>query len=164
MAENAVAHFHLLLSQANFTAENFRQDYGYDIVSQTFDCDWQIEPGFVVFQIKSTDKLEINQRTESIPVRIDRRDLTLWANEINPFFLIVYNVGRMPYEAYWLNLKTDYQQLDQLLPAGQKTVKLHVPARNRVTVEFMEWIREYKAGILKQIEEKVDYGYFAEPG
>ena len=157
LADLAIAHFRQLLVDRNFTAGVFNPDYGYDLIVQTFGENRILESGFVVFQVKCTERLRRSRNGKSVRFRVEKSDLDLWIGEINPFFLIVFDASKQPLEGYWLNIR-GFLEARWHRKADAKSVTLNIPIENRVTPGFLDWIRDYKHGILKQVNERIDYG------
>ena len=81
---------HILL--AGYTLNRFNQnDYGYDGLITTFTDTGEIENFHLVFQLKSTDVIQLSVINESFVFDLSKRDLELWLYNPSPVLLILFD-------------------------------------------------------------------------
>ncbi|HVX85032.1 MAG TPA: DUF4365 domain-containing protein [Phycisphaerae bacterium] len=146
IADLGVNYVERLALLAGFTLERVEHDYGIDLLMHTYAESGELEPGYINFQCKATDKPNLLAGKRAVAVRLDRRDLHSWLNEIYPVYLMLYNV---PAEtAYWLRIdQAALRKFDRRLALS---ATLHVPLKNRVTVESMFQFASEKRTILSR--------------
>lgn len=92
-----------------FTTRREQQDYGIDLVVQTFNKRGEVESSRIHFQLKATDRLTLRADGHSITLRIERADLAHWLAEPIPVVLVVYQAKTDV--AYWLYVQHHFQSL-----------------------------------------------------
>lgn len=124
IADLAVHFVQGFILEEGHTFEEFRRDYGYDLMMTTFDAAGYAEPGRVYFQVKSTEKPAI--LADSIAYDIDIRDYNLWMIEQSLVILILYD-ARMR-RAFWIDVVgyfiADFQHRPR---RGAKQVRIRIP-------------------------------------
>src|SRR5262245_47846532 len=129
IADLSVNHVERLVLRCGWTAERTRHDYGLDLVMRTYTANGEIESGSVWFQLKATDRLPRSADKQSIPVRLEWRDLLSWVNDPMPVILVVYDAALE--KAYWLHVQQYFRAHRWAERAGgATTVTVHVPVRN----------------------------------
>jgi len=133
------------------------EDYGYDLVVNTFDADGYAESGDVRIQLRASDALRYNESRRSISFTITAKHYALWKSEVMPVFLILYDAQEK--NAYWLYVQEYFAADSSRRPSdsgGSLTVR--VPVSNLFTEDTVDLIKEYKARIMAQIAGKIKYG------
>lgn len=142
---------HALLS--GYSVDRTQHDYGYDLTMATYNERGEIEPGAVYIQVKATDQLDWLAGGETTSWPVSRRDLKLWLEEVYPVILVVYDGKRD--KGYWLDIQEYFLggQASKLFSAGQ-TIRVHVPARNRMNHAAIRQIARHKNSIHRQLLQK----------
>jgi hypothetical protein len=73
-----------------FTAERVRQDYGIDVVVQTFNRRGEVEASRIFFQLKAMDRSKL-LTGGAVSCRVERVDLLHWLEEPLPVVLVLYD-------------------------------------------------------------------------
>jgi hypothetical protein len=127
IADLSVNHVERLALRCGWTVERVQHDYGLDLILRTYSPNGQIQNGSVWFQLKATEHLPGPGPTQTIPVRVEWRDLLLWVNEPMPVILVLYDVAED--RAYWLHVQEYFRGREWAARArGATTVSVHVPA------------------------------------
>jgi hypothetical protein len=113
----------------SFAAERVRLDYGIDMLVQTFNRRGEVENGWILFQLKGTDRIKVVDGRTALTCRIERADLRHWLNETLPVILGLYDARSDL--AYWLFIKGYFAALPgfDLLRCG-KRVTVTIPRSN----------------------------------
>jgi hypothetical protein len=139
LADLSFYHVQFLIATAGFSSGESSRDYGYDLVANTFDTESLIDEGFLLIQLKATERLEVAPDLEYYTFDLDVRDHNLWIREPNPVVLILYDAQTNA--AFGL-----FFQRDPPTPKpGAQSVRVKVPLRNRVDADFFRRAREWKA-------------------
>lgn len=77
IADLSINYIERIVLRCGWTAERTRHDYGLDLVMRTYSASGEIENGTVWLQLKATDHLFLSRGKQSIPVRVQWRDLLL---------------------------------------------------------------------------------------
>src|ERR1700712_5085304 len=64
------------------TVERVFNDYGYDLMLDTYDANGEIEGGKIPIQVKASDAPRVLKKSDAISVDIARSDLIAWLFEI----------------------------------------------------------------------------------
>jgi hypothetical protein len=137
------------------TAYQPREDYGYDLIAETYDQKGYLEDDEIRVQIKATDQLHKLRHGDFILCRIQRKHYNLWIKTRMPVFLIQYDAQQR--KAYWLYVQAYFEEDPTRKPkAGVKTVTVRIPAANEFTEETVDYMRARKAAIQAQ-SGKVDH-------
>jgi len=94
------------------TLERRRYDYGIDAEMVTYSENGEIENGYILFQIKSTDNIKYLKDKQVFIFDLDKKDLEFWLEETNPFYLILYDAKADI--AYTLDLQKYIQNIPNL--------------------------------------------------
>jgi hypothetical protein len=132
------------------TADQPREDYGYDLIANTFDAKGCLEDGDIRIQIKATDRLHELTRGNLILCRIKIIHYNLWINARLPVFLIQYDAQEK--KAYWLYVQAYFAEDASRRPrAGAKTCTVRIPLENEFTEDTVDYMRARKAAIQAQV-------------
>ncbi|MBX9622956.1 MAG: DUF4365 domain-containing protein [Gemmataceae bacterium] len=154
LADLSVNHVERFVFECGFTAEEPKDDYGYDLRMFTCDPRGYTEEGAVYFQLKATDAIRTVRG--GVVFDLDVRDHNLWMAELMPVFLVVYDApGRV---GYWLYIQ-NYFAADQAHrpKPGRRTVRVTIPRTNVVDESFIRYARDRKADVYAQAVRRVDH-------
>jgi hypothetical protein len=124
-----------------YSVQRIQADYGIDLLVYTYDAEGYAESGMIPFQLKATDNLQVLTDADTIPVKIDQRDLNLWQKEIYPFILVMYDAGENV--AYWTHIQTFLKENPDLDPT-QASQTVHLSKRNILNELAMRQFAIYK--------------------
>ena len=132
--------------KAGFASQRTRPmaDYGIDVAIVTVDDEEAVESGFLLFQVKATDRIEEyllkSEPAYSFPIRM--RDLRLWLGERFPVILCLYDAQREV--AYWTCVQRNVSLVDA--DESRITKSLRFPKSNVLDIaafqKFARWKRE----------------------
>jgi hypothetical protein len=111
-----------------YTLERIIHDYGYDGHIQPFDDNGEVEGGLILLQLKSTDKLKLSEKDDSIRFDLSVRDLEFWLSSPNVMVLIVYDAQSN--EAFFVELKDYFDENRSTLSEFSKFVRVYIPRKN----------------------------------
>ena len=77
-----------------FSALRVQPDYGIDLMVRTFNRRGEIETGWLLFQMKATDRLKDVHGGQALSCRIERAHLRHWLRESQPVILALYDARR----------------------------------------------------------------------
>jgi hypothetical protein len=139
------------------TADRPAEDYGYDLLVNTFDEDGYAESGRIMIQLKAADGLAYSAGGDHVTVTVSAGHCRLWAAEPMPVFLVAYDAARA--RAYWLHVQEYLRSAPGRGPkARAKTVTFRVPTANVLSAATVDYARRAKARIVARIEGTIDHG------
>ena len=156
---------HIIASQSHNYIEKFfidkghtvarpPEDYGTDVLVNTFDKDGYAENGDIRLQLKGRRSFTYTKDGSQIRFRIEAKHYDLWLNEPGPIFLVLYDASNAV--AYYLYLQEYLTGAGRRRPKPNATwMTVHVPVANRFTEATVDYMRERKAAILNQIRGRV---------
>ncbi|PSW49608.1 DUF4365 domain-containing protein [Photobacterium leiognathi] len=139
-------HLERYLFEAGHSVERFECDYGYDVSVYTHNCNGEYENGVIYFQLKATDNLRL---TKDSPVfDMDIRDIDLYAYEIMPVVIVLYDASRSI--AYWefIHNLLDLDDLDEI---SQETIRVKFSPNKTVDHKAVEVWRNQKNKTLAKL-------------
>ena len=129
-----------------------RRDYGVDVTMFHYADSGEIENGEVRFQLKSGKSLNRIKDGKFISHPISTGDLHYWSLEFYPFILVLYeqatNCG------YWLHIQPYVSQIPDCLDPDQKTINVHVPVANELTVRSIDEFRHMSMKIVDKLRNQ----------
>ena len=141
VADQSVNHVERFIIEEGHTAQRLTSDYGYDLLLLTYDERGYVEPGLIWLQLKAAETLP-SVDTDYV-FDLDVRDYNLWVLEKSLVILILFDASRK--RAYWLPIQHYFQEDATRRPRkGAKTVRVRIPARQRVTRRAIARMRELK--------------------
>ncbi len=158
---------HIIASQSHNYIEKFfidkghtvdrpGEDYGYDVIVNTFDNQGYAESGEIRIQLKASDNHNYIKNKTFISFGITRKHYELWMNELMPVFLVLYDAQEK--KAYWLYVQEHFASDPSQKPkAGAQTLTLRVPVVNEFTEATVDYLRESKLEVLAQITGKIQH-------
>jgi hypothetical protein len=158
---------HVIASQSRNYVEKFfidrghtldrpSEDYGTDLLANTFGSDGYQENGYIRIQLKASDKMSFASDGSYISFSVEIKHYHSWTQEPMPVFLILYDAQAAT--AYWLYFQEYFSSGKGKKPGKKaKSVTIRIPTKNRLTAETVDYMRERKAAILKQMEGQVHH-------
>ncbi|HVJ78252.1 MAG TPA: DUF4365 domain-containing protein [Hyphomicrobium sp.] len=155
IADQSMHHVAYQVAKAGFSMEAFHADYGYDGFVVTYAPSGEIDNGSLYVQLKSSDSPRFSKRNRTISFQLSGTDLDLWAGEIFPVYLVMFDARNE--KAYWLYLQQYIKTngIDVASLAG-KSLTVHIPLCQVLDGPSVNSWRDDKAAILAQIA-KVDH-------
>jgi hypothetical protein len=149
---------HIIASQSHVYIEKFfvdkghvvsrpPDDYGTDMLVNTFDENGYAEAGEIRIQLKAMDKLIYSNDNSYIPVQIETKHVHLWTKEPMPVFLILYDATAR--KAYWLYIQAYFAFTAAKPKMNAQTIVLRIPAKNKFTKWTVNYMRRKKAAVLE---------------
>lgn len=92
-----------------FSALRVQPDYGIDLMVRTFNRRGEVETGWLLFQLKATDRIKLVDRGQALSCRIERAHLRHWLREAHPVILALYDARADL--AYWLLVSHYFEEL-----------------------------------------------------
>jgi hypothetical protein len=105
IADLAANHVERVILECGHTVERTRHDYGIDMLVRTYGQHGFVEPGYLLVQVKATERLRRVAGGRQISVRLETAHLAAWIEESAPVILIIHDVKSNT--AYWLYVQQD---------------------------------------------------------
>ncbi len=139
------------------TATPLPHDYGTDLLVETFDINGHAENGFIRLQLKASAKPSYSKDRTFISFKIEVEHFELWVNEEFPVFLIIYDAVAI--KAYYLYLQEYFASISQSTGKKSKgaTVTVRIPFVNEFNEDTVDYMRDKKLAIQKQIKGKIKH-------
>ncbi len=160
IADLSVNHVERHVLTCGFSADRVEHDYGYDLVMHSYNEYGEIESGFVFIQVKATDSLQFLADAETISFPLDRRDVALWLEELEPVILIVYDAQHDV--AYWLYVQAYFERLAQLssvLENSGNTVTVHFERSRVLDADAIRGFARFRDRVHRQGREVIRHEY-----
>lgn len=156
IADLSLNHVERQAFRCGYTVRRITDDYGLDLAIVTYDRKGEPENGQFHVQLKATDHLRFAADGQTLPFRVQRRDLHHWLRETMPVILIVYDVQSDV--AYWLYIQAYFaRQPDFDLGKAGRRVTVHIPRANVVDEAAMRKFAEFRDRILAQVKGVVHH-------
>jgi hypothetical protein len=158
---------HIIASQSRNYVEKFfldkghtvdrpAEDYGTDLVVTTFDEQGYEENGVIRIQLKASDGLKYSGDGTFISFTIDVKHCSSWTRTSMPVFLVLYDASAR--KAFWLYVQEYFGAEPSRKPKrGAKSVTVRVPVANEFTEATVDYARQRKERILRQLEGRVKH-------
>lgn len=149
IADLSVNFVQRIILECGYTATRVIEDYGYDLIVETFDERGKVEGGFLLLQLKATDEIHRYERTKDdvFAFPLDARDVLLWMQETVPVLLILFDAARR--EGYWQHVQT---YLTDHPPAGNtKTLTIEIPKHHVLGIGTIQMIRRQKNQLVRDL-------------
>jgi hypothetical protein len=126
-----------------FSALRVQPDYGIDLMVQTFNRHGEVETGWLLFQLKATDRIKGVGRGQALSCRVERAHLRHWLRESHPVILALYD-GRADL-AYWLLVSRYFEELAgfDLARCGER-LSVSIPRGNVLDREAVKKLARWK--------------------
>ena len=145
IADLAVHHVEGFVLRQGWTVERFWHDYGYDLELWTYNEQGEYESGFVLIQVKATERAAWSATREHLTFPLEVRDVLLWREEILPVLVVVYEAATD--QAYWCHIQATFPANLDL--EGRLYVTASLPASQRVDAEAMLHFRRLKVAAIE---------------
>jgi hypothetical protein len=138
-----------------FTAERVRQDYGIDVVVQTFNRRGEVEASRIFFQLKAMDRSKL-LTGGAVSCRVERVDLLHWLEEPLPVVLVLYDAKAD--KGYWLYVQRYFATFADFDPAhcGER-VSVAIPGTNVLDRKVLRELARAKNALLGQTQEVIHH-------
>jgi len=152
IADLSVNHVERFVLRCGWTIQRTTQDYGVDLLMETFNASGEPENGRVLFQLKATDKVRMRDKGQTIAVRLDWRDVEAWLGEPMPVILILYEAAGD--KAYWLYVQP-YFTGSRRIRRVRVTVTVYLPGGQVVDKAAIRKFAEFRDAVLARIRRVV---------
>ena len=143
--------------EKGYAAQRVENDYGFDLLMQTFTANGYVEPGFVLLQLKATDHIKLVAKNAFVSFTISVSDYKSWMKQAYPVFLIVFDA--MSSVAYWLYIQKYFTDDTSQRPGAKATtVTVRIPAGNVVSAATIDYMKDRKDKVMAKYD-KVQHGY-----
>lgn len=116
---------------AGFAVDRVQHDFGIDLYVSTYDDAGAVENGFLLVQVKATDRLSLLADRQTIALRVARADLDSWLGDVLPVILVTYDAQMGV--AYCLHVQSYLARLGVATPRGLAgTVTVHLTTTDRL--------------------------------
>jgi hypothetical protein len=126
-----------------FSAQRVQPDYGIDLMVQTFNRHGEVETGWLLFQLKATDRIKAVDHGQALSCRIERAHLRHWLRESHPVILALYDARADL--AYWLLVRPYFDELTgfDLAHCGE-SLSVSIPRANVLDRKAMQTLARWK--------------------
>ena len=142
-----------VLRRGHYLRRLLERDKGTDARMEHYDERRIIDNGEVRFQLKATRRLKTIRNGTMIPCRVEVRHLHHWSLDLYPFVLVVYDAARQ--RAYWLHVQPYVAENPQLAKSGSVTVTVHVPKKNKLTLNAIDHFRRLSLEAVRRKREEL---------
>jgi hypothetical protein len=114
-----------------FSAQRVQRDYGIDLLVETFSRRGEVQAGWLLFQLKATDRIRRLDGGAVVSCRIERAHLRHWLSEWDPVILVLYDARADL--GYWLFVQRYFEELAGFDPGrcGER-LSVRIPHTNRL--------------------------------
>jgi hypothetical protein len=138
------------------TVDRPGEDYGYDVLVNTFDEEGFAESGDIRIQLKASDSFSYVGEGKFISYEISAKHYELWTSELMPVFLVLYDAQGG--KAYWVYVQEYFNSDPTRKPGGSaKTLTIRVPVAHEFSEATVDYARERKAAVLGQVLGKIKH-------
>ena len=150
IASQSLNHVERFIYNKGHSAERVENDYGYDLIVSTYDADGFVESGFILLQLKATDKIRKVEKGQFVSHTISIKDYRLWMAEGYPVFLILFDaVAR---RAYWLDIQKHPKNHEIQEPKPKSSsITLRIPIGNEMSEATVDEMRSRKAAFMARL-------------
>jgi hypothetical protein len=126
-----------------FSAQRVQPDYGIDLIVQTFNRYGEVETGWLLFQVKATDRIKIVDGGLALSCRLERAHLRHWLRESHPVIVVLYDAQADV--AYWLFVRRYFDELaDFDLASCAERLSVSIPRANVLDPKAMKTLARWK--------------------
>ena len=147
---NSVERFALLVG---YSVNRVERDYGYDLLISTHDANGEIENGFILLQLKASDRPLYLKTEGAISFPVETSDLELWTTEIYPVILVMYDAKSE--NAYWLYIQRELENKSLEEMGNSYTVRL--PLTQVLNTDAFLLFSEFKNKIYEYLKKELSH-------
>ena len=125
------------------------RDYSYDATIRSFNSHGEPENGEFCVQVKATDKLRYSEKRKGFILRLEKRDLELWLDEVFPVQVVLYDANNQ--KGYFVELHDYFSKHQLLLKNIHKSKSVYIPIENRF---LPKTIKKYQS-VKNRINERI---------
>jgi hypothetical protein len=108
IADLAVNHVERQALLCGYTVERVRHDYAIDLMVQTYTDRGEVENGYLLVQVKATDRVRAVSGGRAVSWRVETADLLYWLHEGMPVILVVYDARCDT--AFWAHVQEEFRR------------------------------------------------------
>lgn len=151
IADLSVNHVEYHALKAGCSVEVFRHDYGIDLTVATYDRRGQLEPGYLLLQLKATDRPRLTRGGKAFGQWVAKKDLRAWMREPMPVILVLYDARHE--KAYWLYIQQYFEERPiSEFAAIRNGTTIHVPLKNVVSSATFKTFADFRSRLLGQVQ------------
>jgi hypothetical protein len=129
--------------RCSFSAQRVQPDYGIDLMVRTFNRRGEVETGWLLFQLKGTDRIKAVDEGRALSCRIERAHLRHWLREAHPVILALYDARADV--AYWLLVRRYFEEQDDFdLAHCAERLSVSIPRDNVLDRKAMKTLARWK--------------------
>lgn len=131
------------------TVDRPAEDYGFDLIVNTFDDEGYVETGDIRIQLKASDSPDYSEDGSFASIPVALAHYHFWVGQPMPVFLVLYDAGRIA--AYWLYIQSYFAADPSRRPkAGADSITIRIPVANAFTPTTVDYARQRKNAIVDQ--------------
>ena len=153
IADLSVNYAERFLLKVGHAVNRVEQDYGYDLLVSTYDANGEVENGFILLQLKASDKPSYLRTSGAVSFPVAKADLELWTTEVYPVILILYDAQREA--AYWLYVQRELSRLD--LRTVRASRAIHIPLSQALDDAAPERFADFKRRIYERLKATIGH-------
>jgi len=142
IADLSVNFVERLILRQGHVAERIAFDYGYDLTLRTFTDSGEVEPGFVLLQLKASDSPTFVDDGKSLSLTLDTSDIEVWLQEPMPVIVVLFNAEKE--EAYWIDVQSAVRST-----LDTSTVTVRISTEKRLSEQTIETFRRFKQAAIE---------------
>ena len=142
-----------VLQRGHYLRRLLERDKGIDAKMEHYGKGRSIENGEVRFQLKARTELKTTHNGQFVSCRVEVRHLRFWNKQVYPFILVVFHGQKKT--GYWLHVQPYVKDRPRLNASERKTVVVHVPVSNKLTVQSIDHFRELSLAIVEEKRQEV---------
>ena len=117
-------------------------DYGYDGMIETFNERGETDNQIFLFQLKSTDNIQLSNEKGGYIVDLSKRDLELWLTNLVPVLLILYDAQKDV--AYFTELQSYFNKNRIALNNVRKFVRIYLSTESIFSTNNIQKLQNLK--------------------
>ena len=117
-------------------------DYGYDGMIETFNERGETDNQIFLFQLKSTDNIQLSNEKGGYIVDLSKRDLELWLTNLVPVLLILYDAQKEV--AYFTELQSYFNKNRIALNNVRKFVRIYLSTESIFSTNNIQKLQNLK--------------------
>jgi hypothetical protein len=150
IAAQSVNYLEKFFIDKGHTVDRPAQDYGFDLLVNTFDEEGYPEGGDIRIQLKASDDPRYSTDREFLSFTITIKHYDFWMSQPMPVFLVVYDAQEK--RGYWAYIQNYFTADVARRPKPHsKSATVRIPTANEFTEATVDYARGRKAAILGQV-------------
>jgi hypothetical protein len=152
IASQSVNYVEGIIIDRGHTAEKTFNDYGIDLLVNTYDAEGYLDGGEAKIQIKASDRPRYNRKSGTVACKVEARHMNAWQREPMPVFLVIFDAQKRI--AFWIDVQRWLEESQT--PLKQRTLTIQIPLKNEFTGATVDHIRQRKQAVIQRIWKEMD--------